>query len=259
MTKYILSFAMILGLVNFALAEEPGYTDTPLLPHSKWRVHDQARPQPTKIEPGQGDLGVKLPSDAVILFDGTSLDAWSKDNGEPAGDGILPDGSFDILKTGQLRTKEEFGDCQLHIEWKTSPEESTIDRMNWGNSGVFMMGFFEMQIIESHDSYIYADGNAGAIYGQYPPLVNPARKPGEWQSYDFFFTAPRFDGEHMLEPAYVTIVYNGVLVQNHKPILGTVSHRDLPGKYPAKTRGPIGLQEHHSSVKFRNIWIRPLE
>ena len=249
---------MLVCVAQFVAAEEPGYTDTPLIPNSEWRVHDQTRPQPPKVEPGKGDVGATPPSDAIVLFDGKSLDAWTKDDGTPAGNGILSDGSFDIMKTGQLRTKQEFGDCQLHIEWLSPTEESNSDRMNWGNSGVFLMGVFEMQILESCDSYIYADGNAGSIYGQYPPLVNPARKPGQWQSFDFYFTAPRFDGETLLKPAYVTIVYNGVIVQNHREILGTVSHRDLPGKYPVKTIGPIGLQEHHSAVKFRNIWIRPL-
>lgn len=254
-----LGFCFVCTCFCLVRAEEPGYTDTPFLPDSQWRVHDQARPQPQKVKPGTGDIGMTAPSDAVVLFDGKTLEKWMRGDGTPAGDGILADGSFDIVKTGQLRTKEEFGDCQLHVEWMSPPEEAVKnDRMNWGNSGVFMMGEFEMQIIESHDSYIYADGNAGAVYGQYPPLVNPARKPGEWQSFDIYFTAPKFDGEKLVIPAYVTIVYNGVMVQNHQPILGTAVHRVLPGAYPVKTTGPLMLQEHHSAVKFRNIWIRPL-
>lgn len=235
--------------------DAPGYPDGPFLPGSKWRVHDQARPQPKKVAPGTGDLGVTAPSDAIVLFDGTNLDAWQRSDGQPIGDGI-EDGCFNIVKTGQLQTKDEFGDCQIHLEWQTSPEKE--DRMNWGNSGVFLMGQFEIQILESGESFIYADGNAGAIYGQFPPLVNPARKPGQWQSFDLFFTAPRFERDALISPASLTLVYNGVIVQNHQEILGTVAHRTLPGPYPVKTQGPLLLQDHHSPVKFRNIWIRPI-
>ena len=253
----ILLTTLVLFVSNRILAEDaPGYTDGPFLPDSKWRVHDQARPQPKKVAPGTGDLGATAPEDALVLFDGKNLNAWQRTDDKPIGDGIV-NGVLDIGKTGQLQTKAEFGDCQLHVEWVTplGPE----DRMNWGNSGVFMMGLYELQIIESGISFIYADGNAGAIYGQFPPLVNPARKPGEWQSFDVFFTAPKFDGEKMLLPAYVTVLYNGVVVQNHQAILGTTVHRALPGSYPVKEKGPIILQNHHSAVQFRNIWIRPIQ
>ena len=252
-----LVLAMILCFTAGAMADDaPGYDDGPFLTGGKWRVHDKARPQPKKVVPGTGDLGATAPNDAIVLFDGTNLEAWQRSDGQPIGKGIEGN-TFDIVKTGQLQTKQEFGNCQLHVEWCTS--EKPEDRMNWGNSGVFMLGIFELQIIESCDSFIYADGNAGAIYGQFPPLVNPARKPGQWQSFDIFFTPPKFDGETMSSPAYVTIVHNGVVVQNHQEILGTVSHRALPGAYPVKEKGPILLQDHHSSVKFRNIWIRPLD
>jgi hypothetical protein len=238
-------------------AEEPGYTDTPLIPGSTWRVHDQARPQPKIVTPGIGDLGTTPPADAVVLFDGKNLDQWVRTDGKPM-EGRIKDGAFDIMKTGQLRTKQEFGDCQLHIEWRTPELKEGFDRMNQGNSGVLPMGLFELQIIESKASYIYADGNAGAIYGQYPPQVNPARGPLEWQSFDLFFTAPKFDGETLKSPALVTLLYNGVLVQNHKEVLGTVRHRDVPAPYPVREKGSLILQEHSSPVEFRNIWIRPL-
>ncbi|MDR1957669.1 MAG: DUF1080 domain-containing protein [Planctomycetaceae bacterium] len=240
----------------FSAGDLPGYTDGPFLPNSRWRVHDQSRPQPKKVAPGEGFLGATPPEDAVVLFDGTNLNAWRRSDGKPIGDGIA-EGAFNIRKTGQIQTKEEFGDCQLHLEWctPTGPE----DRMNWGNSGVHLFGCFEIQILESYASFIYADGNAGAIYGQFPPLVNPAEKPGKWQSFDIVFTAPRFEGEKMMSPAYVTVVYNGVVVQNHQEILGAIAHRTLPGAYPVRERGPVLLQEHHSGVQFRNIWIRPLE
>jgi len=252
----ILLTIFVLSVASACMGEDaPGYTDTPYLPFSQWRVHDQARPQPKIVKPGTGDLGVTAPDDAIVLFEGTHLDAWRRTDGQPIGNGIA-DGAFDIMKTGQLRTKDEFGGFQLHLEWVTPLEPE--DRMNWGNSGVLLMGVFEMQIIESCDSFIYADGNAGAIYGQFPPLVNPARKPGQWQSFDIFFTPAKFEGDTMESPAFVTLVYNGVVVQNNRRILGTVAHRALPGPYPMKEKGPIVLQDHHSGVRFRNIWIREL-
>jgi len=252
---FFVIFASATGVSVFA--EEPGYTDTPLIPGSTWRVHDRDRPQPKIVEPGTGDLGVTPPADAVVLFDGKGLDQWSRTDNKPI-EGGIKDGAFDIMKTGQLRTKQEFGDFQLHIEWRTSELTEGFDRMNQGNSGVYLMELFEIQILESKASYIYADGNAGAIYGQYPPLVNPARGPLEWQSFDIFFTAPKFDGNTLKSPAVITLLYNGVLVQNHQKILGTVRHRDIPGQYPVKEKGPLMLQDHHSPVEFRNIWIRPL-
>ena len=257
--KIIASFCLIVSLF-FAVsvfAEEPGYTDTPLIPGSTWKVHDKNRPQPKIIAPGTGDLGTTAPADAIVLFDGMNLDRWTRTDDAPI-DGGISNGAFDILKSGQLQTRQEFGDFQLHIEWQTPELKEGFDRMNQGNSGVFLMGLFEVQIIESKDSYIYADGNAGAIYGQYPPLVNPARKPLEWQSFDMFFTAPKFEGETLKFPAFITVLYNGVLVQNHKQILGTTRHRDVPGPYPVREKGPLVLQNHHSPVEFRNIWIRPL-
>ena len=251
------SAAFVLSVFTVAAAEDaPGYTDGPFLPNSKWRVHDQARPQPVKVTPGMGDLGVTAPEDAVVLFNGGSLDAWERTDGNPVGDGV-EGGAFNIQKTGQLRTKEAFGDYQLHVEWVTPVGPENL--MNWGNSGVLLMERFEIQIIESHDSFIYADGNAGSVYGQFPPMVNPARGPGEWQSFDIFFTAPRFDGETLTSPAYVTVIYNGVVVQNHREILGTVAHRNLPGAYPVMERGKILLQEHGSGVRFRNVWVRELK
>ncbi len=250
-------FALGLVLVPFVAAAEeaPGYTDTPLLPNSRWRVHDQARPQPPKVEPGIGDLGTIPPSDATILFDGASLDHW---RGKPTEilNQAIKDNAFNILETGTIETAEQFGDCQLHIEWATPTQRE--DRMNWGNSGVMLLGCVEIQIIESHDSYIYADGNAGAVYGQYPPLVNPARAPGEWQSFDIIFTSPKIVNGVQEKPAYLTVFYNGALVQSHVEVLGKAAHKTLPPPLD-REKGPILLQDHHSGVRFRNIWIRPIE
>ncbi len=228
----------------------PGYDDTPFLPHSPWRVHDRRRPQPALVEPGS-QPGAP-PSDAIVLFDGKDLAQWN--GGNPAG---IEDGTINILKTGELRTKQSFGDCQLHVEWM-SPAKADGGPMTWGNSGVFLMDQYEVQIIESRDSHIYADGNAGAIYGQSPALVNASRKPGQWQTFDIAFTAPRFAGKTLKKPAYVTVFQNGVLVQCHQEILGATGHKILPAYKPGVTQGPVQLQEHGSNVRFLNIWIRPV-
>ena len=152
-----------------------GYTDTPWLPNAQWRVHDRLRPQPPKVEPG--DATSKPPADATVLFDGTDLSQW--EGGKTV---EVEDGCVNIRKTGNIQTKKHFGDCQLHIEWAT-PATADGGNTDWGNSGIFFLGKYELQIIESHDSKIYADGIAGAVYGQTPPLVNAARKPGQWQTF----------------------------------------------------------------------------
>ena len=231
--------------------ESFGYTDTAKLPNSKWRVHDKMRPQPPMVAPGErpGDP----PADAVVLFDGKDLSQWV--GGKPEG---VENGVIDISRAGEISTRRKFGDCQLHVEWAT-PAKDDGGPMNWGNSGVFFLGLYELQIIESHDCRIYADGIAGAVYGQTPPLVNVARKPGQWQTYDAVFTAPRFNGDKLLRPAYFTVFWNGVLVQYHKAALGPTRHRELATYDNRATTGPITLQFHHSAVRFRNIWVRPLK
>ncbi|MGD0900117.1 MAG: DUF1080 domain-containing protein [Thermoguttaceae bacterium] len=228
-----------------------GYNDTPFLPNSPWRVHDRKRPQPPMVEPGR-EPG-QPPADAIVLFDGKDLSQWA--GGNPEG---IQQGAINILKTGALVTRQKFGDCQLHVEWAV-PEKDDGGVMNWGNSGILFFNKFELQIIESRDHRIYADGIAGAIYGQTPPLVNVARKPGQWETYDIVFTAPRFDGEKLLRPAYFTAFWNGVLVQYHQPSLGPMRHREVAVYTSAETSGPLGLQKHGSAVRFRNIWIRPLK
>jgi hypothetical protein len=233
-----------------------GYDDTPFLPNSPWRVHDRKRPQPPMVDPGTAGQTVQPavpPSDAIVLFDGRDLSQW--EGGKPEG---IENACINILKTGELRTKRHFGHCQLHVEWATPPVPDG-GAMSWGNSGVLLLGKYEVQIIESHDSHIYADGNAGAIYGQYPPTVNPARKPGQWQTFDIVFTAPKFDGQRLLKPAYFTVFFNGVLVQYHKASLGPMKHRVLATYDSNETTGPLVLQQHGSAVRFRNIWIRPLK
>jgi hypothetical protein len=232
-----------------------GYDDTPFLPGSPWRVHDGKRPQPPMVDPGNAGATVQPsvpPADAIVLFDGKDLLQWDTDK-----TGGIEDGAINLAKTGELRTRRKFADCQLHVEWAT-PAEPDGDAMNWGNSGVLFLGKYELQIIESHDCRIYADGIAGSVYGQYPPLVNAARKPGQWQTFDVVFRAPKFDGDKLLKPACFTVLWNGLLVQDHQASLGPVKHRAL-ATYDAKdTEGPIVLQYHHSAVRIRNVWVRTL-
>jgi hypothetical protein len=161
--------------------------------------------------------------------------------------------------TGDIRTKEHFGDCQFHIEW-AAPSEVKGDSQGRGNSGVFLMGRFEIQVLDCYDNLTYPDGNTAAIYGQYPPLVNACRKPGEWQTYDIFFEAPRFDGDKLVSPAYVTVVHNGILVHHRQEIMGPTGHRNVSSySAPLPSEGPLSLQDHGDLVRYRNIWVRPLK
>jgi hypothetical protein len=229
--------------------EKPyGYTDTALLPGTTWHVHDPARPLPPVVTPGPF-VPSPAPSDAVVLFDGTDLSRWAE-----VKDGSITNASFSVKQTGEIHTKQEFGDCQLHVEF-AMPATPDGDWSIWGNSGVFLEGLYEIQIIQTD---IYADGITGAIYGQTPPLARALRPAGEWQSYDIIFAAPRFDaGGNLTAPAYFTIFLNGVLIQNHTAALGPTRHRELATYDNKATRGPVMLQYHGSAVRFRNLWIRP--
>lgn len=238
--------------------ERPGFDDTPYLPGSEWRVHDPARPYPEVVTPG--DAPGAPPSDAIVLFDGSSLEAWQAQGAAwTVSDGVMTvppraPGSGESA----LVSRESFGDVQLHLEFRSPnpPEHTSQDR---GNSGIWFMQRYEIQILDSYDNPTYADGSAGAIYGWKPPLVNPSRPPGEWQSYDIVFERPRFgeDGE-LLRPAYITAFLNGVLVQNRQPWLGETVWRDLGRYTPHEDVAPIQLQDHSSPVSFRNIWVRRL-
>jgi hypothetical protein len=244
----------------------PLYGDAPDATHP-WAVHDRNRPQPKRVEPGtpstQAQPG-KPPSDAVILFDGTaaSLAKWESDTkpGEPSSPTkwIVRDGALECVpKSGYIRTKEEFGDCQLHVEW-AAPTNVQGDSQGRGNSGIFLMGLVEVQVLDAYNNPTYADGTANAFYGVNPPLANVLRPPGEYQSVDIIFRRPVYDGDKVLDPGYVTVFCNGVLVQDHTPIEGPGGHlrRTSARAFPAK--GPLKLQDHGNPVRFRNIWYRPL-
>lgn len=209
-----------------------------------------AWPEPKVVEPGTAG---SPPSDALVLFDGQDLAAW-----EGGDKWMVADGAATSAK-GSIRTKQAFGDCQLHLEFAT-PEKVSGKGQGRGNSGVYLMGRYEVQILDSYENETYFDGQCAAIYKQSPPLVNACRKPGEWQTYDILFTAPRFD-EHgkLVSPGYVTVLHNGVVVQNHWELLGGTSYTEAPSYKRHAAKDKIELQFHGNPVRFRNIWIRELE
>ena len=196
------------------------------------------------------------PSDAVVLFDGKNLDAWRSENGGPAG-WTVQDGILTVKPgAGAIVSKERFSDCQMHIEWR-SPEKVTGDGQNRGNSGVFLMGLYEVQVLDSYLNKTYANGQAGSVYKQYAPLVNACRAPGQWQSYDIVFKAPRFNNDGSLKtPAYLTLFQNGVLVQDRVELKGSTRWTGKPSyeKHPFEL--PVSLQDHGCGVSYRNIWVR---
>jgi hypothetical protein len=247
--------------VGIAWAAE-GYTDTPKQPNGKWHVHDPARPQPPVVTPGkQFSQQANAPSDAVVLFDGKDLSKWVAANGGGEAKWKVENGYMEVVpKTGVLRTKDEFGDFQLHLEFAT-PEKVEGKGQGRGNNGVNIFGQYEIQVLDSYKNETYADGGAGSIYGQYPPMVNASRGPGEWQTYDIVFEGPRWDenGKNTRK-ASVTVLHNGVMIHNKTEFFGPTGHRNF-GNYdkPGRTRGPIELYEHGNPVRFRNIWLRELK
>jgi hypothetical protein len=227
----------------------------------KWKVHDMDRPVPALVTPGTAstqEAAGKAPSDAVVLFDGKDLSKWAQKDGSAA-KWKVENGYFEVVpKTGELRTKEAFGDCQLHVEF-ASPSPPKGEGQDRGNSGVFLMGLYEIQVLDSYESKTYADGQASAIYGQYPPLVNASRPPGQWQTYEIIFHGPRFDGAGKLtRPARVTLLHNGVLVQDNVELTGPTAHHARPPYTQTPDKLPLSLQDHNHPVRYRNIWVRNL-
>jgi hypothetical protein len=238
-----------------------GYTDTPMLPGDKWHVHDPARPQPKVITPGTASTPDKpgaAPSDAIVLFDGKDVSKWRDAKGADA-KWVVKDGEMISVKgAGYVYTKQEFGDFQLHVEFAT-PTPPEGDSQGRGNSGVFMLGKFELQVLDCYNNKTYPDGQTAAMYGQFPPLVNACRPPGEWQTYDIVFTAPKMDGDKVAQPAHITVFHNGVVVHNHTAYLGGTGHRRFPTYQGIPEKGPVGLQDHGNPVRYRNIWVRELK
>lgn len=247
--------ATVCGLVASAAAFELAPAASPT---ARWRQHDVRRQKPPVVEPAKGAIATRPPKDAIVLFKGKDLDAWQSSGGGPAR-WTIEDGCLQIASgTGPIETKQKFGDVQLHVEW-TAPDPPHGKGQNRGNSGIFLMGQFEIQVLDSFQADTYADGQAGAIYGQYPPLFNASRPPGQWQTYDIAFRRPRFDkGGVLLEPARITLFHNGILVQNNEEPFGPTSWLKWLPYTNEGDRGPIALQDHGHPVRFRNIWLREL-
>jgi hypothetical protein len=235
-----------------------GFQDTPLQPDGKWHIHDPARPQPPVVTPGNAfSESAKPPADAVVLFDGRDLSQWrDKKTGGPVfwtvNEGVA------VAVKGDIVTTNQFGDLQLHLEYR-EPTPVKGGGQSRGNSGVFFMDKYEIQILDCYQNNTYADGATAGIYGQHPPLANACRPPGEWQTYDLIFNVPHFDDQgKVVSPAYVTVIHNGVVAQNHQAFRGATNWKS-PGKYtPHGATGRLGLQFHNSAVAFRNIWVRPV-
>lgn len=222
-----------------------------------WAQHSRERPAPPVQDPGPF-VPSPPPADAVVLFDGTSLDAWMMADSSAAAWRLVGD-AFEVAPgTGTLKTRQAFGDVQLHIEWM-SPNPPVGEDQDRGNSGVFFGGGrYEVQILDSYQSATYPDGQAAALYGQYPPRVNASRKPGEWQSYDITYIAPRFADGKLVSPATLTVLHNGVLVHDKQTLVGPTANRARVPYEVHENRLPIQLQDHSHPVRFRNVWVREI-
>ena len=245
------AFAAAIALI--AQDRDLGFTDTPMLPGLPYHVHDPARPHPRVVTPGAraGDA----PSDAVALFDSKDLSHWTRAGSNAPARWKVANGYVEVAGKDGIATKEKFGDVQLHVEWATpSPPSGTSQGR--GNSGVFFETRYEVQVLDSYENPTYADGQAAAIYGQWPPLANASRKPGEWQTYDIVFEAPKFENGRLAKPAYLTVFHNGVLVQNHRDAMGPTVYRAVAKYVSQPAEGPILLQNHGNPVRYRNIWAR---
>lgn len=221
--------------------------------------HARDCPAPPVIDVGKAPPMMAPPSDALLLFDGKELAKWRHQDGSPPR-WKVKDGHMEVVPgTGTIQTAQGFGDVQLHVEWATPAPAKGSDQ-DRGNSGVFLMGKYEVQVLDSYGNVTYPDGQAGAIYGQFPPLVNATRPPGEWQSYDIVFRRPRFRADGTLErPATLTVFLNGVLIQDHRTLTGPTAHQSRPPFTTHADRLPISLQDHGHPVRYRNIWLRELE
>ena len=251
MTRTLFLFSLFFSLIQLSMAQ---------VPTIKWKIHDPNRPNPPIITPGTAstqDSPGTAPSDAVVLFDGKDLSKWVGPDGKPA-QWKVENGYMEVVaKTGNISTRDSFGDCQLHVEFSepTPPEGESQER---GNSGVFLMSTYEIQVLDSYENKTYADGQAGAIYGQYPPQVNASRPPGHWQTYDVIFHAPRFTNGKLKTPARITLFQNGVLMQDNVVLTGPTAHGERPPYKAGPDKMPLQLQDHGNPVRYRNIWIREL-
>jgi len=235
-------------------------------PQESYKIHDKNRPQPKVVSHSSFSRMATAPSDAIVLFDGSDLSEWVSSSNGKKDKWTVRDNYFEVKKkTGGIQTVKEFGDVQLHIEW-ASPKKIEGEGQSRGNSGVFFMAKpdvsygYEVQVLDSYENSTYPDGQASAIYGQFPPEFNASASPGEWQTYDIIFIRPRFDESGNLEkPAYLTVLHNGVLVHYSRELLGPTTHKVRTDYSAHPDRLPIALQDHGNPVRYRNIWVRDLE
>lgn len=258
-TRNALGLTAALSVLS-ALAAGVGYDDTPQIPGQKWKVHDKTRPNPPIVTPAATfSHNAPAPSDATVLFNGTDLSAWKSAGKTEAPKWKVENGYFEVVKGGgDIETKEQFGDFQLHIEW-AAPKEIRGESQGRGNSGIFMHGRHEVQVLDVYNNKTYADGQAGGLYGMWPPLQNAMKPPGEFNSYDIIFEAAKWDtAGNLTRQAAVTVIQNGIVLHHKQNFNGPTGHRNVPANTPYNGRGGIRLQDHGDSVRFRNIWIRPL-
>ena len=263
-THRVVMIVSVLAVAALVAAVAPTPPNSYAPKDRTWEVHDMGRPQPKVIT---GVIDGAPPSDAIVLFDGKDLSGWEAQRRDKKTKKItivpaawkIENGYMEaVKKSGSIFSKKQFGSCQLHVEW-CLPAPSVGEGQHRGNSGVFLMGVYELQVLDSYQSTTYVDGQAGAIYGQSPPQVNACRKPGEWQTYDIVFHRPHFDESGTCtKPATITVLHNGVLVQDHHTIWGAVAHKKVAAYRKHGDKGPIGLQDHGHPVRFRNIWIRDI-
>jgi len=227
-----------------------------------WNIHDPERPLPPVVDPGpepDGAVIAQVPSDAIMLFDGSDLGKWESSRGGPAPWGVENGYAEITRRSGAIRTLLLFGDCQLHVEYRL-PDPPSGEGQNRGNSGIFLQDIYEVQVLDSYENITYADGMMGALYGQFPPMVNACRPPGTWQSLDIVFRRPRFDVEGgLLEPVVFTVFHNGVLIHDHAELVGPTVWQQRPPYEAHADRLPISIQDHGDPVRFRSIWVRDLE
>jgi len=257
----LLAFA-VTGTAQTTPNPDLGFKDTPMLPNQKWHVHDPDRPHPAVIKPGATPGAPS--SDAVVLFDGKDLSKWGHaGRGGESGKLIdtkwpVHDGYFEVATgSGPLFSRDKFGDIQLHVEW-SAPTPVRGNSQGRGNSGILIMGLYEIQVLDVWNNPTYADGGAGAIYGQWPPLVSVPKPPGEWQTYDIVFEAPKWEGDKLVKPAFQTVFWNGVVVHNRKEVMGPMVYRQLAHYTAHEAELPLALQDHNNPVRYRNIWVRRL-
>lgn len=249
-------------MVMTATAQKPklGYKDTPIIPGTEWHVHDGDRPQPRVVTSGSSfSHQAAPPSDAIVLFDGKDLSQWQGGGGKPAR-WKVEGGYMEVApKSGSIRTKQGFADFQLHLEFAT-PSKVEGDSQGRGNSGVLINGIYEVQVLDSFNNPTYPDGQAGALYGQVPPLVNASKEPGVWQTYDIIFESPRWDDSGKLtKKANVTVIHNGCVLHHRREFTGNTPHR-TNGDYsrPHDPEMFIQLQDHSNPTRFRNVWVRSI-